>query len=384
MDFELTQEQKMFKDLARKFAEQEILPSLKEYEKEGKLHRENIRKLGQLGLIGTHIPQDYGGLGLDYVTCAVIWEQLAWGSYAQALAACGPSTFGGTILMTFGSEPLKKKYLPPVCSGERLMATCGVEPNAGSDAAATQTQAVADGDHWVINGNKTWTTNLAVADCMIVLAQTDKSKGAKGLASFLIDCDQSSGISQTHLEAVGDRSGNVGQARFQDTRVPKENLIGDIGKGLNNTLHGIGVARLFVAAGALGIAQSCLEASVKYAKERHQFGRPIGQFQLVQGEIARMAAEIGAVRWQTYYAAYLMDKHMPCAAEVSAAKLLATELAVKVSAKAVEVHGAYGCSEDYPIAHHYRDAILTVVSAGTNGMQKLIMGRELLGMSAFL
>jgi alkylation response protein AidB-like acyl-CoA dehydrogenase len=384
MDFELTQEQKMFKDLARKFAEQEILPSLREYEKEGKLHRENIRKLGALGLIGTHIPQDYGGLGLDYVTCAVIWEQVAWGSYAQALAAFGPSTFGGTILMTFGSESLKKTYLPPVCSGERLMATCGVEPNAGSDAAATQTQAVADGDYWVINGNKTWTTNLAVADYMVVLAQTDKSKGVKGFASFLIDRDQSSGISQTHLEAVGDRSGNVGQARFQDTRVPKQNLIGEIGKGLNNTLHGIGVARLFVAAGALGIAQSCLDSSIKYVKERHQFGRPIGQFQLVQEEIARMAAEIEAVRWQVYYGTFLMDKHLPYAKEVSAAKLLASELAVKVSASAVHVHGAYGCSEDYPIAHHYRDAILAVVSAGTNGMQKLIIGRELLGISAFV
>lgn len=384
MDFEFTQEQRMFKDLARKFAEQEILPSLKQYEKEGKLHRENIRKLGALGLIGTHIPQDYGGVGLDYVTCAIIWEQIAWGSYAQALAACGPSTFGGTILMAFGSESLKKTYLPPVCSGEKLMATCGVEPNAGSDAAATQTQAVADGDHWVINGNKTWTTNLAVADYMVVLAQTDKSKGVKGFANFLIDRHQSSGISQTHLEAVGDRSGNVGQARFQDTRIPRENLVGEIGRGMNNTLYGIGVARLFVAAGALGIAQSCLESSIKYAKERHQFGRPIGQFQLVQEDIAQMAAEIEAVRWQVYYAAFLMDKRLPYAKEVSAAKLLATELAVQASARAVHVHGAYGCSEDYPIAHHYRDAILTVVSAGTNGMQKLIIGRELLGLSAFI
>jgi alkylation response protein AidB-like acyl-CoA dehydrogenase len=384
MDFELTQEQKMFKDLARKFAEQEILPSLREYEKEGKQHRENIRKLGALGLIGLHIPQDYGGLGLDYVTCALVWEQIAWGSYAQALAACGPLSFGGTILTAFGSESLKKTYLPLVCSGERLMATCGVEPNAGSDAAATQTQAVAEGDYWVINGNKTWTTNLGVADFMIVLAQTDKGKGAKGLTSFLVDRTQSSGISQSSLEAVGDRCGNVGQARFQDTRVPKQNIIGEVGKGLNNTLYGIGVARLFVAAGALGIAQSCLDSSIKYARERRQFGKFIGEFQLVQDEIARMAAEIDAVRWLTYYAASLMDRRLPSARAVSEAKLLASELAVQVSARAVQVHGAYGCSEDYPIAHHYRDAILTVVSAGTNGMQKLIIGRELLGMSAFL
>jgi alkylation response protein AidB-like acyl-CoA dehydrogenase len=384
MDFELTEEQSMFQEMARKFAEQEILPTLKDYERQGRLHRENISKLGKLGLIGPHIPQEYGGLGLDYVTCAVIWEQLSWGSYAQALAACGPPSFGGTILAVFGSEEQKKKYFPPVCQGEKLMATCGVEPNAGSDIVATETTAILDGDEWVINGHKTWTTDLAVADIMVVLAQTDKRKGIKGFANFIIDRETSPGISQVELSAIGDRSGNVGQARFSDCRIPKDNLIGEIGRGIQNTLYGINLARVFVAAGALGIAQSCLEASIKYAKERHQFGKPIASFQLVQEEIAQMAAEIGAVRWQVYYAAYLVGKGVRCAKEVAAAKWLATELAVRVSTKAVQVHGAYGCSDEYPIEHHYRDAIITTVSAGTNGMQKLIIGRELLDVGAFV
>jgi len=384
MDFELSQEQKMFKNLARRFAEEEILPSLKEYEREGKLQRDNIRKLGQLGLIGSYIPEEYGGLNLDYLTCAVIWEQLAWGSFAQTLAACGPCSFGGTMVVKYGSEELKKKYLPSVCRGEKLMATCGVEPNAGSDVGATETISVRDNNEWVINGSKTWTTDLGYADWMVILAQTDKSKGVKGLSNFLIDRDQSSGISQTSLEAIGDRSGNVGQARFRDTRIPSGNLIGEIGKGINNTLDCITVARIFIAAGALGIAQSCLDASIKYAKERYQFGRPIGQFQLVQEEIAQMSAEIEACRWQIYYAAHLLSNNIPCARAVSTAKLLASELAVRVSARAVHVHGAYGCSDDYPVAHHYRDAVLTLVSAGTNGMHKLIIGRELLGISAFV
>lgn len=384
MDFELNQEQQMFKNLARRFAEEEIIPSLKEYEREGKLHRENIRKLGQLGLIGAHVPEEYGGLNLDYLTCAIIWEQLAWGSFAQALAACGPCSFGGTIIIKHGSEEMKKKYLPPVCRGEKLMSTCGVEPNVGSDIGSTETMAVRDKDEWVINGSKTWTTDLGYADFMVIIAQTDKSKGIKGLANFLIDKEQSSGISQKSIEAIGDRSGNVGEVRFLDTRVPLGNLIGEIGRGIHNTLDGINVARIFVAAGALGIAQSCLDASIKYAKERYQFGRPIGQFQLVQEEIAQMSAEIDACRWQVYYAANLLSKKIPCAKAVSTAKLLATELAIRVSGRAVHVHGAYGCSDDYPIAHHYRDAILTIVSAGTNGMHKLIIGRELLDISAFI
>ena len=386
MDFELTEEQKMFQSMARKFAEQEILPTLHEYEKAGKLNRDTITKVGKLGLIGPHIPPEYGGLGLDYLTSMIIWEQLAWGSYSQAISACGPTSFGGTMLATFGSEEQKKKYLPPVCSGEKILATPAVEPGAGSDFAALETMAVLDGDEWVINGVKTWITDLGVADTMVIAAQTDKSKGTKGFANFVVDKTESpSGISQSDIHCVGDRSGNVGQVRFVDCRIPKANLIGEVGRGMQNTLHGINVARLAIAALNLGIAQSCLDSSIKYSKERQQFGRPIASFQLVQEEISEMWARIETARWQAYHAASLASKNLQAATkDIAAAKWLTSELAVWAAVKAINVHGSYGCSEDFPIAHHYRDAIQSPVSAGTNGIMKLIIGRELLGIGAFV
>jgi butyryl-CoA dehydrogenase len=383
MNFELSQEQIMFRDMARKFAEQEMLPTLKEYERQRKINYDVIKKMASLGLIGAHIPQEYGGLGLDYTTAAIIWEQLSQASWTQTLISLGHAVLAGTIIMSVASEEQKQKYLPPLCRGEMIIAVAAVEPNAGSDAAAIETTALPDGDEWIINGTKLFISHGGVADVVFVLVQTNKTQGTRGLALVAVDRGNP-GFSSSNVEMVGDWTGDIANLRFADCRVTKGNVIGEIGRGLQNTLIGIDTARQFIAAGSIGISQSCLDACIKYAKERHQFGKPIASFQLVQEAIARMQAEIEATRWQVYYAAELKSKGLPHAKELSAAKWLATELAVRVSAEAIRIHGAYGCTDDYPVEHHYRDAILSTILGGTSEMHKLTIGRELLGISALV
>ncbi len=383
MNFELTEEQMMLRSMARKFAEQEMLPTLKEYERQRQVNYDVIKKMGSLGLIGPHIPQEYGGAGLDYTSAAIIWEQLSWASWTQALVSLGAGVLPGTILMNVATEEQKQKYLPPMCLGEIILATAAVEPNAGSDAAAIETTAMLDGEEWVINGTKNFISAGGIADMTLVLVQTDRTKGTRGLALIAVD-KGTPGFSSEAVEMVGDRAGDLANLGFSDCRVPRENLVGQVGRGLQNSLIGIDTARLFIAAGAIGMAQSCLDACIKYAKERQQFGKPIASFQLVQEAIARMQAEIEATRWQVYYAAELKSKGAPHTKELSAAKWLATELAVRVSAEAIRLHGAYGCTDDFPVEHHYRDAVLSTILGGTTEIHKLTIGRELLGINAMV
>jgi alkylation response protein AidB-like acyl-CoA dehydrogenase len=381
MNFELTEEQLMLRSMARKFAEQEMLPTLRDYERQRKINYDIIKKMASLGLIGIQIPQEYGGAGLDYSSAAIIWEQISWASWTQALVSLGHGVLAGTIIMNSASEEQKQKYLPPMCRGEIIIATAAVEPNAGSDATAVETMAVLDGEEWVINGTKNFISAGGIADTTLVLVQTDKSQGTRGLALIAVDKD-TPGFSSANVEMVGDRAGDLANLGFSDCRVPRENLVGKVGRGIQDSLTGIDTARLFIAASAIGMAQSCLDACVKYAKERHQFGKPIASFQLVQDAIARMQAETEAIRWQVYYAAELKSKGRPHAKELSAAKWLATELALKVSAEAIRLHGAYGCTDDFPMEHHYRDAVLSTILGGTTEMHKLTIGRELLGINA--
>jgi alkylation response protein AidB-like acyl-CoA dehydrogenase len=383
MNFELSEEQLMLRSMARKFAEEEMLPTLRDYERPRKVNYDIIRKMASLDLIGLQIPQEYGGAGLDYSSAAIIWEQLSWASWTQALVSLGHGVLAGTIIMHAASEEQKQKYLPPMCRGGIIIATAAVEPNVGSDATAVETTAVLDGEEWVINGTKNFISAGGIADTTLVLVQTDKSQGVRGLALIAVDKD-TPGFSSVNVEMVGDRAGDLANQGFSDCRVPKENLVGQVGRGIQNSLTGIDTARLFIASSAVGMAQSCLDACVRYAKERHQFGKPIASFQLVQEAIARMQAETEAIRWQVYYAAELKSKGKPHGKELSAAKWLATELALKVSAEAIRLHGAYGCTDDFPMEHHYRDAVLSTILGGTTEMHKLTIGRELLGINAMV
>jgi alkylation response protein AidB-like acyl-CoA dehydrogenase len=383
MDFELSEKQMMLRSMAREFAEQEMLPTLKEYEREHKVNYDLIKKMGSLGLIGAHIPEEYGGAGLDYTSAAIIWEQLSWASWTQTLASIGHGVLAGTILMNVANDEQKQKYLPPLCRGEFIAAVAAVEPNAGSDAAAIETTAALNGNEWIINGNKNFIVQGSMADIVFVLSQTDKTLGTKGIA--LIGVERGTpGFSTSNVRLVGAWTCDLVNLGFSDCRVPHDNLLGQVGRGLQNALVGIDTARLFIAASAIGMAQSCLEACIKYTKDRHQFGKPIASFQLVQEAIARMEAEIEAIRWLVYYVGELKTKGLRHAKEISSAKWLATELVVRASAEAIRLHGAYGCTDDFPIAHHYRDAVLSTILGGTTEMHKLTIGRELLGINAIV
>jgi alkylation response protein AidB-like acyl-CoA dehydrogenase len=381
MNFELSEEQKMLKDMARKFAEQEMIPTLKEYESARKVNHSLIKKMAPLGLRGIHIPKEYGGAGLTYSDAVIIWEELSRASWTQTLISLGDSVLAGTVLMKAASEEQKQRYLPAMCNGDIFIAVGAVEPNAGSDASAIEAKAVLDGNEWVINGTKNFITGGGIADLILVLVQTDKSLGSKGIALIALD-KNTPGFSRTNVEFVGGLACNAANLSFDDCRVPKENLIGNVGRGLQNALIGINTARLFISASAVGMAQGCLDACVKYTKERQQFGKPIGSFQLMQEAVARMQAEIFSVRCLVSYTADLITRGQPHTKELSSAKLLSTELALRASSEAIRIHGAYGCTDDYPVAHHYRDAVLSTILGGTSEMHKLTIGRELLGINA--
>lgn len=382
MDFELTEEQTMFRDLAHKFAEQEILPYIKEYEREEKFLESVIEKAKNVGLVAPHIPEQYGGLGVSRVTLAIIQEELCWGSYSIAHNFLGGPVQPGSIILWAGNEEQKQRWLPPMCRAEKFFCGAVVEPSAGSDASNIQTTAVKNGNKWVLNGTKLFITDGGKADVALVLAQTDKSKGPKGLTVFAVERG-TPGFTSKDLEGkLAFRAGNLADLRFSDCEVPDENRIGDIGKGLRNIFYGIDLARLFTIIGSVGISRSCLESVIAYAKERVQFGKPIGRFQLIQGVIAEMAAAIDGVRLQAYRLACLMDKNAPHILESSYAKYQAMKLVNFVTQQSMHIFGAYGIIDEYPIQHHYRDAMTVSLMGGTPEMHTLTIGRQLLELDA--
>jgi len=383
MDFELTEEQKMFQDMARKFAEQEILPSLKENERQEKFDPSIIKKLADQGLLAPHIPQDYGGMGLDYLTSAIIWESLCTSSLSVIQAALSGPIQPVSNLLDAGTDEQKQKYIPPACKGESIMCGAVVEPNAGSDSSMIETSAIRSGDRWIINGTKIFITNGEIADVILFIAQTDKSQGLKGLATFIVE-KNTPGLSSTPQKGkISWRGGSEGTLRFTDMELPLENQIGETGSALRDALRGIDTARLFLAAGSVGLAQSCLEASIDYAKQRKQFGKPIGGHQLIQEIIAEMATKIEASRWLTYRVADLKSRGIRHIKEMSYAKYFATETALWVASQAVKIHGSFGTIDDYPVGHHYQDAITATILGGTAQMHQLTIGQQLLEMAAF-
>lgn len=383
MDFSFTQEQLMLRDMARKFAENEMRPLLRESEDQRRTPEVLVKKLANLGLLGAHLPKEYGGSALDYLSSAIIWEELSKVSWTMALGTLGHAVLSGTILSMVATAEQKEQYLAPLCRGELLFATATVEPNAGSDPGAIECSAILQDDHWLLNGTKNFVTGGGLADYILVLAQTDRKLGNKGMVLLLVD-RKTPGISFEKVRLVGGRTSDIVNLAFSDCQIPAENIIGKVGRGLHGAFHGIDTARVFITAGALGMAQGCINASLRYVQERTQFGKAIGGFQLVQEVVARMAAEIEPLRWQLYYAADLKDQGKPHGKELSSAKWLASELAVKASAEAIRLHGAYGCTDEYDLEHHYRDAVLSTILGGTSEMHKLMIGRELIGINAMV
>lgn len=380
MDFELTTQQAMFKDMAREFAIREVQPYVKDWDRECRMPQDIFRKLGAQGLLGIKAPGEYGGLDLDWMTLALVTEQLALYDFSLGMGSCGRTSLGILPLLHNGTEEQKKKYLPSMIQGTLTHCFGIVEPNAGSDATAIETTAVLDGDDWIINGNKTWITNANLADFAMVVCQTDKTKGTKGLAVIIVDWG-TPGFSRTPIgHKLALRHHDHGQLFFRDCRVPRSNQLG--GFGMKTAFANVEHTRFGIACAAVGAIQACLEISVKYAQERHQFKKPIGSFQLIQEKIADMVVDLEASRWLAYRLAYLKDKNVPVAKETSIAKYHNMEAMARAARAAVEIHGAYGLSDEYPLERLYRDCMAPIIYGGTANVHKLILGRLTLGIDA--
>jgi alkylation response protein AidB-like acyl-CoA dehydrogenase len=385
MDFELTDEQRMLKESARKLMEREVVPYLAQFPEDRPLAAEQIKtlfkKLIPLGYLGGSVPEEYGGAGLDFLTYVLLMEELDPFIFLPVMITSGIPG----LIYRMGTEAQKKAFIPPLMSGDKIGCTAITEPNVGSNPVDIQTRAVLDGDHFILNGTKTWITNGGFADLGFILTNVAPEKGRKGLNFLIVDRDESPFATRV-LHLLGDdrRVPTVGELVFADCRVPRENLIGVSGEGLRETMIIFQSARCLVALNSVIFAQRALEAAISYAKERTQFGRPIGQFQLIQDMLADMAALTDAARLLTYRASALAAKGVRCHKEASIAKFYATEAAVKVTSMAIQIHGAYGLSPEYPVERLFRGARVLTIPDGTTQIQKLIVARELVGMQAFV
>ena len=384
MDFELTEEKTMIRAMARDFAEKEIAPVARNIDREGRFPIDLVKKMGETGFLGLDLDAKYGGGGADHISYCVMLEELAKADLSIAVTASAHISLCGKSIERWGTEAQKRKYLSKVASGEILGAFATTEPNVGSDIASIETSATLQGDEWVLNGNKTWITNGGVADIVIVIAQTDKSKGGRGLAAFIVERGTPGFSSIDTHNKLGTRSSNTAELALEDCRVPQENVLGPVGKGMSVALSAFDEARLGVAARSVGAAQACIDAAVSYAQTRKQFGKPIGSFQLIQGLIADMAVETEAARLLVYRAAALKDKGDPATVQTSMAKYYASEIAFKAANNALQIHGSYGYSDDFPIERFLRDIRVSSILEGTSQMHKLIIGRALTGINAFV
>ena len=384
MDFELTEEQNMIRKMVRDFAEKEIIPIIREYERQERFPWEIVNKMASLGWMGAPLPTEYGGMGIDYISYFLMMEEIGRASFSLHEILASHISLAQQSLHRWGNEYQKKAYLPRLARGEILGCFAITEPNAGDDVSAVETSAAKEDNSWLINGNKTWITNGGIAGLALILAQTDKSKGHRGLTIFIVE-RETSGFSAKEIRGrLGLRSASFAELFLEDCRVPAQNLLGEIGQGLEVTREPVNEARLCNAAGCVGLARACLDASIKYAQERYQFGRPIGKFQLVQELIADMIVDTEASELLVYRAAYLHSKNIPNAREVSIAKYYASENALRAANNAIQVHGAYGYCDEHPVERYFRDAKSMTIAGGTSQMHKLLIGRSTLGISAIV
>jgi alkylation response protein AidB-like acyl-CoA dehydrogenase len=379
MNFQLTEEQSLIRDMVRSFAENEVAPSARERDEEERFDRELMfDKLGELGLTGIVFPEQYGGAGADYLSYAIAVEELSRVCASTGVTLSAHLSLCANPIYLFGSEAQKQKYLVPLAEGSKLGAFGLTEPSAGSDAGGTKTTAVLDGDEWIINGSKIFITNAGDAEIYVVLARTDKeAQKHRGISAFIVEKDTPGFSFGKKEEKMGIRSSPTMELVFDNCRIPKENLLGVEDKGFSLAMKTLDGGRIGIAAQALGIAQGALDAAVEYAKERKQFDTPIASFQGVQFQLADMATQIEAARLVVYNAAYRASNGLSYSTESAMAKLLASETAMKVTTQAVQIHGGYGYTREFPVERMMRDAKITEIYEGTSEVQRIVIGSAL-------
>ncbi|HEY2160124.1 MAG TPA: acyl-CoA dehydrogenase family protein [Solirubrobacteraceae bacterium] len=384
MDFELNDEQLLIRETARAFTDNEIVERARENDRNEHFDLELVGKIAEQGYLGAIVPREYGGAGLDYLTYGLVVEEIGRGDSAMRTVVSVQTSLVCTGILRWGTEEQKQLYLPKLCSGEWLGCFALTEPDTGSDAANQKTRAKKTDNGWVINGSKMFISMGNHAKVALVFAQTDPDKGHRGLACFLVDTDQPGFQPQEIHHKLGLRGSDTASIGLDDVEVTDEQMLGEVGDGFKVAMSNLDSGRYSVAAGCVGICQGSLDASVKYAKEREQFGRPIASFQLVQEMLTDIAVKTDAARMLVWRAGYLKDQGKPNTTETSIAKLYATESAIECANTAIQVHGGSGYVDDYPVERYLRDVRVTTLYEGTSQIQKLIIGRALTGINALV
>jgi alkylation response protein AidB-like acyl-CoA dehydrogenase len=376
-DIELSEEQVMIRDMARDFARNEIAPHAQVWEKAGWIDDTLVSKMGDLGLLGMVVPEQWGGTYIDYVAYALAVEEISAADAATGTLMSVHSSVGCGPLLNYGSEQQKQTWLADLASGRVIGCFCLTEPHAGSEAHNLRTRAEVQGDEWVINGAKQFVSNGKRARLAIVFAVTDPQLGKKGLSAFLVPTDNPGFVVDRSEHKMGIRASDTCAVTLNNCRIPASNLLGERGKGLSIALSNLEGGRIGIAAQALGIARAAFEAALAYARERVQFDKPIIEHQSIANLLADMHTRINAARLLTLHAARLRSAGQPCLSEASQAKLFASEMAEWVCSKAIQIHGGYGYLEDYPVERYYRDARITQIYEGSSEIQRLLIAREL-------
>ncbi len=381
MDFGLSDELVMLRDTVRDFAAEKIAPFADEWdEKHYFPYEEVVKPMGQLGFFGTVIPEEYGGNEMGWLAAMIITEEIARASSSLRVQVNMQELGCAFTILRYGSDTLKKKYIERLVNADILGAFAITEPGAGSDVMAIKSTAEDKGDHWLINGQKTWISNATIGGICIFYAYTDRSAGGRGLSAFVVDYGESEGITVTDLDKMGSRSSPTGEIVLENTKIPKDNILGKPGDGAKIVFGSLAQTRLSAAAGGVGLSQACLDSVSQYAMEREQFGQPIGQFQMNQSMVAEMVAETEAARLAVYKAAWQKDQgNLSNNLEVAVAKYLSGELAYKCSQYAMRILGAYGYSTEYPVARFFRDAPTYAMVEGSANVCKFIMAQDQLG-----
>lgn len=383
MDFSLSAEQKMIKDSVRKFAAEQILPNSRQWEHETKFPRDLLYKMGELGYLGVPIPEEYGGTGLDYISEAIVFEEVGYADSSVRTTLSVQMSLVELTILKWGTEEHKQTYLPKLCSGEWIGCFGLTEPNAGSDAGNVATTAKQEGDEWVLNGQKVWISNGTWADVAIIFAQTQPGSKHRGMVAFLVDTKSPGFSSRKMTGKLGLKASDTGELFLDNVRVPDSNRLGEVGKGFSVAMSALDNGRYGVASGCVGTAQRALDVSVRYAKERIAFEKPIASFQMVQDMLAQMKVDTDAARLLVYQAGWVKNQGEVSTIPVSMAKLYATEAAKRNADMAIQIHGGYGFSDEYEPERLWRDCRVASLYEGTTQIQKLIIGRHLTGISAF-
>jgi alkylation response protein AidB-like acyl-CoA dehydrogenase len=378
MEFELNEEQQQVKWSVREFAEAEIAPHVMEWDESQHFPIELWPKIAELGLTGVIFPEEYGGAGMGYVEYATIIEELSRVDGSVGISVAAHNSLCSNHIFMYGTEEQKQKYLVPLAQGKRLGAWGLTEPGAGSDASGTRTTAVRQNGGWVVNGAKNFITHAIHGDTCVAMAVTDRSQRSKGISAFIFEKGMKGFAPSKKENKLGLRASETASVVFEDCHVTEEHLLGEEGKGFVNAMQILDGGRISIAALAVGIAQGAYESAVRYSKEREQFGKPISEFQAIQFKLADMAVQIEAARLLMYRAAYMKDNGKKTTKESSMAKLYASEVSVRVCEEAIQIHGGYGYTKDYPPEKYWRDSKLCTIGEGTSEIQRIIIARELL------